>query len=184
MILFNNKGQSDTVFEVLISVILLGFVLTAGAFAMTSLSNTKCSKTIDLSLLELKRYIEDGANSPLISTKFSVQTPNCFGTDYNILLMKVSDPRLCSSYCPGSSSNCYLLRYTNNKDKASQTRFNCVNISPSINIGTSSEAPEGYSIVPTIESDLELKNGMYIIKNNTFGSASGTPKIYFYKVNR
>lgn len=185
MILFNNKGQSDTVFEVLIAVILLGFVLTAGGFAMNSLSNTKCSKEIDLSLLDLKRNIEEGANSPLISTKFTIYTPNCFGTNYKIKLIKSDDLRLCTSYCPGSTSSCFLLRYENDKDKASQVRYNCVNISPAINFTASAqEGIDGYSLVAPALNSIDMNNGTYLIKNNTFANDYGTPQIYFYKVIR
>lgn len=187
MILFNNKGQSDTVFEVLIAVILLGFVLTAGGFAMNSLSNTKCSKEIDLSLLDLKRNIEEGANSPLISTKFTIYTPNCFGTNYKISLQRSDDLRLCTSYCPGSTSNCFLLRYENDKDKASQVRYNCVNISPAIILDNSDNSPpsgEYNLILPKSNNSIDMNNGTYLIKNNTFANESGAPKIYFYKVAR
>jgi hypothetical protein len=184
MILFNNKGQSDTVFEVLIAVILLGFVLTAGGFAMNSLSNTKCSKEIDLSLLDLKRNIEEGANSPLISTKFTIYTPNCFGTNYKISLQRSDDLRLCTSYCPGSTSNCFLLRYENDKDKASQVRYNCVNISPAIILSGDGEELDGYNIINPSQNSIDMNNGTYLIKNNTFANESGAPKIYFYKVAR
>lgn len=181
MILFNNKGQSDTVFEVLIAVILLGFVLTAGGFAMNSLSNTKCSKEIDLSLLNLKRSIEDGANSPLISTKFNVRIPNCFGTMYSVKLVKNTDEK-CTSYCPGSTSECYLLIYENPKDKASQVRYNCVNISPAIIIKSGSDGVEGYdSVSINTPSSVDMNNGSYLIKNNTFANVSSIPEIYFYK---
>jgi hypothetical protein len=179
----NEKGQADTVFEVLIAVILLGFVLFAGTLAMNSLSNTKCSKSIDITMNELKLKLEDAASSTLLSTEFLFNMPYCFGNNYTLALEKSNNAPLCSTYCPGSSGQCYLLDYDNNKDKVNPVRYTCVNISPLVNVnnpigdcGDSEYSP----LLPQTrgnQSGFIFTNGKYkvsskLVSNNSVANSS------------
>jgi hypothetical protein len=155
----NEKGQSDTVFEVLIAVILLGFVLLAGTLAMSSLSNTKCSKSIDITMTELKLKLEAAASSTLLSTDFLFNMPYCFGNDFTLALEKVSSAPLCSTYCPGSSGQCYLLDYYNKKDKVNQVRYVCVQISPLIQINGTTGDSECISNDPDYDTIFQVNLG-------------------------
>ena len=93
----DKKGQADTVFEVLIAVILLGFVLVAGTLAMSSLSNTKCSKSIDLAMSGIKLTIEKASASTLISTDFLLDVPYCFGSSFIVAFGKMQNNSICSN---------------------------------------------------------------------------------------
>jgi len=183
------KGQSDTVFEVLITVILLMFVLGVGAIAMSSLSNTKCSKSIDIAMGDLKLAIEKAANSSLISTDFLFDLPYCFGSDANVYLLNLADPRICSTYCPGASERCYMLEYVNDKDKVSQTRHLCVQMSPMVQLSSiNCSSIIGYTqytepIPPSLGTTpgLFLKPGKYKISSQNLSMGGDLPTICFYK---
>jgi|GEM_PF-3273960 len=179
----NKKGQADTVFEVLIAVILLGFVLFAGTYAMSSLSNTKCSKSIDISISDLRLTIEKAASSTLISTDFLFNMPYCFGNEYTLVLEKQANAALCSSYCPGSSGSCYLLHYKNPKDKVSQVRYSCVQISPIVRINDSSSncsMPSDASGIYSPYSD-KFDNGRYIITSKNLSTTNTFPGLCIFK---
>lgn len=177
----NAKGQADTVFEVLIAVILLGFVLFAGTLAMSSLSNTKCSKSIDIAMSDLKQTIEKSASSTLISTEFLFNMPFCFGNELTLTLQNQANAALCSSYCPGSSGKCYLLRYDNKKDKVSQVRYTCVQISPVIRINEQSDSPCEPPSSEYVISGSDFTNGRYIISSKTLATSNAYPGLCIFK---
>lgn len=174
------RGQADAVFEVLIAAVLLGFVLLVGSYAMSSLSNTKCSKSIDLAMSELKQVLEKGASSTLVQTQYNLDFPYCFGNQFELTLQKKLNSPQCTNYCPGSGGTCYLLVYDNKKDKINPVRYTCVQISPVLSINTSascSSPPDNYVLAPSIGSNPLFLNGKYSIKN--VGTES--PELCIYK---
>ena len=189
-ILTDYKGQAETVFEVLIAVILLSFVLVVGSYAMSSLSDTKCSKQIDISLAEFSRTIEETASSSLASKFYLFDLPNCFGPSATTTLYEHENPQLCASRCPGSMGRCYLLRYDNEKDPISPTRYQCVNISPLTIMNDSkvcNDAPEKFTkkdsekIAEVLDQRaLVFKRGQYVIKSVSLE----TPIVCVYEKER
>jgi len=177
------KGQADTVFEVLIAVILLGFVLVAATFAMSSLSNTKCSKSIDISLQDLSRSLEKASTNILLTTDFVFKLSYCFGSDANVTLERYASSVICTTYCPGSNGTCYLLKYYNQKDKVNPVRYKCVDISPSIEInGSCSDTPEGYDVLQGENSSFRFPNGRYKFTSRNFNATtSSSPVLCIYK---
>ncbi len=175
------KGQADAVFEVLIAAVLLGFVLLIGSYAMSSLSNTKCSKSIDLAMNDLKQVLEKGASSTLVTTQYNLDFPYCFGNQFSLNLLKKESSPLCTNYCPGSGGTCYLLVYNNQKDKSNQVRYSCVQISPvvSINSACQSSLQDGLDLIPSGPDGTSMQNGKYLIKN--VGTES--PNLCIFKSN-
>jgi len=178
MFSFNKRGQAETVFEVLIAVILLSFVMLVGTIAMTSLSNTKCSKEIDIALSDLVSTSEKTASSALSSRFYFFDLPRCFGPDAEVRLEKREEQDICSYYCPGSLGTCYLLKYNNNKDKISQTRYRCMNISPLtiINPPTFCDNIANYVMVTESES-ATISRGQILIKS----ASVTTPVLCIYQ---
>jgi len=191
----DKKGQADTVFEVLIAVILLGFVLVAGTLAMSSLSNTKCSKSIDLAMSGIKLTIEKASASTLISTDFLLDVPYCFGSSFIVAFGKMQNNSICSNYCPGSSGSCYLLKYINEKDKINPIRYSCVQISPIIVLNLNCTPDTDYTFPNTPvykindkewnvglgDKSLWLKNGRYKIGNISISSSNQAPTLCISK---
>ena len=190
----NRKGQADVVFEVLIAVILLGFVLFTGTMAMSSLSNTKCSKSIDISLGDLRLTLEKAAASTLLSTEYLFNMPYCFGGDFNVALQKQTNAALCSAYCPGSSGQCYLLKYDNRKDKVNQVRYTCVQISSIVEVNTdvagcvvpriTSTTTDTYEPAPNSSLNgggTSFESGRYIINSKNLSSGRSVPILCIFK---
>lgn len=180
----SEKGQADAVFEVLIAAVLLGFVLLVGSYAMSSLSNTKCSKSIDLAMNDLRQVLEKGASSTLVTTQYNLDFPYCFGSLFELTLQKKMSSPQCTNYCPGSGGSCYLLVYNNNSSKSdpNKVRYSCVQISPvvSINNECSSNLPqEGFSLAFQELDKTFMQNGKYIIKN----VGTDSPNLCIYKSN-
>ncbi len=180
----NNKGQADTVFEVLITVILLSFVLLVGSYAMTSLSDSKCSKEIDISLINFSQVISRTASSALGSQYYSFDLPYCFGSETEVKIEKrISDQSVCNHYCPGSLGSCYLMTYNNKKDKVNPVRHVCVNISPLTNINTSvcdnTELEDDFEIIGTEGTSINLPKGRYYISSQSLSD----PNICMFKYN-
>ncbi len=174
------RGQADAVFEVLIAAVLLGFVLLVGSYAMSSLSNTKCSKSIDLAMSDLRQVLEKGASSTLVQTQYNLDFPYCFGNQYELNLLKKTSSPQCTNYCPGSGGSCYLLFYKNEKDKSNQVRYSCVQISPVVSINNSCPNPPeaDFLLVQKNIDETPMQNGKYIIKN--VGTESPNLCIYKY----
>ena len=179
------KGQADTVFEVLIAVILLGFVLAAGTLAMSSLSNTKCSKSIDIALGDLRLALEKASGSTLLNTDYFFDLPYCFGSqnDIKVTLARQANASLCNSYCPGSSGQCYLIKYDNAKDKVNPIRYVCVQISPIVVLNSSENCKDDTLelVVADSTNGVPLQNGKYVFASRNLSTQGSLPNMCIYK---
>ena len=175
----NSKGQSDIVFEVLVAVILMSFVLTAGAYAMNSLSTTKCSKQIDASLSDLTRSIETALSSAITQESFLFSIPSCFSNKHKVSILK-TEGDICLHYCPGVTNKCVLLKYEDNKDKVQTIRYKCINISyvTLINPNSCGQKIGEYSLYK--DQNNEIDRGKYLFTSNSFK----TPILCIYKRGR
>lgn len=180
----NCKGQADTVFEVLITVILLSFVMLVGSYAMTSLSSSKCSKEIDISLSSLSQIIVKTASSPLSSQYYLLALPRCFGGDSTVSVTQfVNEQYICNHYCPGSLGSCYLLKYENKSDKVSPLRYMCINISALTKINNqacTNNSPEGYTTIDFANGGIVMQKGKYYIASQSITE----PTICIYGQNQ
>jgi len=177
----NKKGQADTVFEVLITVILLSFVLVVGSYAMSSLSDSKCSKEIDISMRSFSQALVKTASSPLASQYFLFDLPYCFGSAATVSLVLMQDQYICNHYCPGSLGSCFLLKYSNPKDPVAPLRYVCVNISSITNVNTSCPGSPvtDYSAATGTADNTSIDKGKYYISSQSIS----TPTLCIYKMD-
>jgi len=114
MVLFNkkNKAQVSAPFEILIAIIIMGFVIVAGNGALMSLSKNSClgNKRQDFSnFVSVLRDVTFG--SDLTYKTLTFQTPACFDSKgEHVTLKTYIDSQRCATYC-GSGNNCLLLEY-------------------------------------------------------------------------
>ena len=85
----NNKGQESAPFELLISVIIMGFVIFVGLIAMNQLNEQKCINETKAKLEEMKTKIETVVTerSPQQIT-FLLNTSGFYGINYIMLWNK------------------------------------------------------------------------------------------------
>lgn len=135
-------GQVSAPFEVLIAVILMGFVLFAGYNAIQQLESQSCANTVNSQLEKMAQNLQNVATGKGAS-QFTFSFGNCsakindcknFGaiageSDIEcIQLVDSTDPNICSTHCPSARSICSLLVY---KSAKKSTIIKCVDISPS-----------------------------------------------------
>lgn len=108
----NKKGQASAPFEVLVAVILMGFVILAGTWALTNLSENTCIGDKRQKLSELKEAIKDVVlGSDLTVKNISFDTRPCFNQKFeNITLKTYASPTRCMAFC-GGGNTCTLLEY-------------------------------------------------------------------------
>ncbi len=114
----SNRAQASAPFEVLVAVILMGFVIVAGTWALMNLSQSTCIGNKRQSMSELKEAITDvvlGSDLTIKNINFDVQP--CFKQSYEFInLVTYNNPTKCNAYC-GGGNNCILLEYTYDDEK-------------------------------------------------------------------
>ncbi len=137
----HQKGQESAPFELLIAVILMGFVLVAGYTAIQRLHEQTCANTINAQLEGMARNLQNvatGKGTAQFNFSYgdcSAKINNC--PDFSVLsqtgdaecvqLLDSTDPNICSSFCSSARSICTLLQYKSSRN----TITKCVDISPS-----------------------------------------------------
>lgn len=110
----DKKAQVSAPFEVLVAIIVMTFVIIAGSYALSNLSENTClgNKRQDMSnLTSSLRDIVLG--SDLAYRTIDFKTKACYNETYeNIKLVIVNDDReRCERIC-GSGNSCVLLEYS------------------------------------------------------------------------
>lgn len=163
--MLGKKGQEAAPFELLIAVIIMGFVIFVGMKAMSDLQMQKCYGETDAKLEELKTRLE------VVVTQRSPQTVNfnlsgCFNPeDETIIIKDESEPQVCASYCGAAKRLCTLLKYYN-EGEGSFSIIKCLNISPETVFPTGGRCPQksGMSLVDFKE---RIEQGHYQLINKT-----------------
>lgn len=137
----NQRAQESAPFELLIAVILMGFVILMAAQAINQLERQTCTNTINSQLERLAQNLQNVATGRG-STQFQFSFENCAAkindcenfstlsgtTDIMCIhLIDSTDPNICSNYCSSARSICSLLQFKAKND----TYTKCVEISPS-----------------------------------------------------
>lgn len=118
----NKKGQASAPFEVLVAVILMGFVIVAGTWALSNLSESTCLGDKRQKLSELKEAIKDVVlgNSDLTTKNINFDVRPCFNQKYEKITVKTyQSPQRCNAFC-GGGNTCTLIEYTYNDGKISR----------------------------------------------------------------
>jgi hypothetical protein len=168
----NPHGQESAPFELLIAVILMGFVLFAGYQAISRLQEQTCANTINGQLENMSRNLQNvatGKGTAQFAFNFgecSAKINDCDNfaslsqtTDVEcVRLLDSTDPNICSSFCSSARSICTLLQYKSTTD----TITKCVEISPTTNFpsdASGSQCPsrkdEGWYLQPIDETTIQ-----------------------------
>lgn len=164
--LLGQKGQESAPFELLVAVIIMGFVIFVGLQAMDQLNKQKCYNEINAKLEEMKTKLETVVTerSPQ-QINFTLST--CFNpNDETVRIKDYSEPALCAEYCGAAKNLCTLLQYYYSGTNGFSIR-KCLNVSPDTvfpyNIGTCPEK-EGYGLRDYRD---EVEQGYYLMVNKT-----------------
>ncbi len=178
--MLGKKGQEAAPFELLVAVIVMGFVIFVGMKAINDLNYQKCYNEVNAKLEEMKTKLET------VVTERSPQQINfnlssCFNpNDEKILIKDYSEPALCAEYCGSAKNLCTLLQYYYQGQSGFSIR-KCLNISPDTvfpsSAGTCPSREPGEQLVDYRE---ELTQGNYLLLNKT-SVTSTYPVVCAYK---
>lgn len=177
--LFSQKGQESAPFELLVAVIVMGFVLLVGFNVISSLQFEECKGKLDNNLEQLKTAIENVAHGEGQRT-VSFFLPFCFlQNESRLEIVSRTERQICQEICPGAQVQCTLLAFTSPE----HNNWKCLKVSSALDfpgesvcrdfVGDDSFSVERWRV------DL-IKEGQFILVKK-FSEFSSQPAICVYK---
>lgn len=137
----NQKGQESAPFELLVAVIIMGFVMFVGMYAMTNLQREQCYNETLKTIQDFSRTLEEVATTPGHIKNYNLAFPSGCGAGQKreimigtrlvlteqLFLRAWSNPEFCATKCESSGSLCVMLHYIR-QDAYGITK--CINIPP------------------------------------------------------
>ncbi len=185
----NRKGQEAAPFELLIAVIIMGFVLAVGFMAMSELSKKQCQGSIETTMSELKTSLEIVAKGQG-KTTFAFRMPPCYTESKSRLgIRNITERIVCSRICGGNRIDCTVLEFYGYSEAGSYVSVLCLDIPATVDfpsdVAGSPCDPDKYES-GTIEyevvswKDGPIIPGDYILVNE-YTLMSDYPRICAYK---
>lgn len=110
--MFSEKGQESAVFEVLIAVIIMSFVIVVGFNALDTLNRKVCEGQMNQNLEEMRTSLEEVVNTKN-KANVSFSLPNCYPEGKSKLRIVETDSQAqCSALCGGSVARCIILVFS------------------------------------------------------------------------
>jgi type II secretory pathway pseudopilin PulG len=169
----DKKAQVDAPFEVLVAVILMGFVILAGSYALRNLSQNICigDKRNDIS--EFRNALREVVlGSDLTFKNFHLRSKHCFNREHEYMrLVTYTDQYRCSAYCQSLATTCTLIEYyyDDGKSKTFPIPPICADLPSAINFVTTGEENDPCGT---------LENNERLLQQSRDGSYPITPGYY------
>lgn len=190
----NNKGQASAPFEVLVAIILMGFVILAGTWALSNLSENTCLGNKRQKMGELKEGIKEVVlgYTELTYKLINFQVTPCFNQKYEYITLKTyADTTRCNAYC-GGGSTCTLLEYVYDDGKTRRLPIPpvCVELPTSYEVADlyecfSEEDPEkdNWDALNSMDLASNIPSGKYrlYLTGVSSGSVGETSQLCFLK---
>ncbi len=178
MPMLSQSGQESATFELLVAVVIMGFVIFVGLQAMERLKVEQCFATIEKSLEEFKTKLE------IAVTQKSPQTipfilSHCFNPEQEKVRVQDWDNALfCADLCGTAEITCTSLEYFNERPGSISAIRKCLNISPETIFpgqttpgrctSIDTESPRQTYILQDFKQN--APQGTYLIINKTFAT--------------
>ena len=182
----NQKGQEAAPFELLIAVILMGFVIVIGTYASIELERQKGEQQVNQKLEDFKEALEAVSKGKGQYSLEFVLPPH--GRNQEIKLLHISDAYSCSIYCGGSRAVCTIVTF---EADGAKTMTKCINISPATIFKGEGEAQLEAGPCPSrLQSDLlcledwrsgAIKQGDYTLTSAYTTAITPVPIICAYR---
>ncbi|HLC78920.1 MAG TPA: hypothetical protein VJG83_00685 [archaeon] len=175
--MFSQKGQESAPFELLIAMIVMGFVIVIGFNALDRLNGETCKGNLNQNLEQLRSGIETVVkNKSKINVSFEL--PNCFTEeDSKLRIIERDELAYCSALCGGSQAQCTVLQFSS----PSYTESKCLRISSATTFPQEPETcdprmlepADGYSVANWKDPERGIEIGQYTLirQSNLFSSA-------------
>lgn len=180
MLLMNERGQEEAPFELIVAVIIMGFVLIVGFLAMQQIQKDICLQKINKQIGDFRINMEN-----VVTKKGSVSIlldfPNeCYPDEKEeFRIVHIDDKYLCENYCEGMRQDCMVLSYRNPVRGLRE----CINIPPETNFPTEAGAmacPEmdNYELQDLM---VDIPQGKYMLLNKSITGSNPTICAYLRK---
>lgn len=192
--LSSKKAQASAPFELLVAIIIMGFVIIAGSNVLNEANSKSCIATASNEIDNLKKAIEDSTlrQSPT-EIYFNPDKGGCFNATTTTTKINsfnsATAPKECSLKCGISSNACFTISFQDTKKPGSFIE-RCLNI-PSYTHFYSTDITEE-NCPTTLESSYagwlpampsQLKVGRYAFKNVSKVGAAFPNVCIYYKRN-
>ncbi|MBU0635622.1 hypothetical protein KKE06_01200 [Candidatus Micrarchaeota archaeon] len=181
-----SRGQSSAPFEVLIAVIIMGFVLLMGIQAIEFLSKQQCKAQIKSEASDLKAAVQNAIRGDSVVLNFF--PPQCFDEEREMQLRRVASRASCRSICEKEMDECLFFTY-----RAEDFGYDlCLDNAPIytdfLDSSNCQDLGSDYVLIDFLNPSNSggnpvLERGVYTLQNKT-GSAETVPKICAYYYNQ
>ena len=177
---FSQRAQEGAPFELLVAVVVMGFVLLAGFRVIGILQLEECKGKLDSNLEELKTAIENVAHGEGQRT-VAYTKPSCFPEppDSKLEIIHRTETRICSEFCPGARIECTLLAFSS----TDHSNWKCLNISSATDFPSSNDCHDDLDAdeyAPQQWKKDGIPEGQYILVKK-FNEFSQQPRICAYR---
>jgi type II secretory pathway pseudopilin PulG len=172
----NQSGQESVPFELLVTIIIMGFVIFVGLHALQQLSEAQCFAKVERGLEDFKVKMEVAVTQKSPQTIF-FRLSNCFNPEEEqVWVQNWDSPVFCADLCGSAEISCTALEYKNTATGQIRSSRKCLNISPET-VFPAQENPGRCTSIDTADQQYELhdlKNaapqGTYLLVNKTFAT--------------
>ena len=181
--MLSQRGQESAPFELLIAMVLMGFVIVVGFNALDRLNFEICKGNMNQGMEQIRGAIETVVKNKS-KADVSFELPNCFREEESKLrILDSEDEAYCSTYCGGGVRSCKVLSFYN--PLFSDTK--CLRVSQATTFPR--EAPcnpqvfgeaGDYEIADWQDQDSGIRTGRYTLKAE-FNLFSKTPEVCVYQ---
>jgi uncharacterized protein (UPF0333 family) len=171
----NSRGQVNSPFELLVAIIIMGFVILIGTQMIASANDQVCFSVVKKEMVEFSDSLENSSEYRT-STKFSFR-PNekqCYNESQSIMkIVKYANQTKCSAVCGQPLNSCFIMVF-GAEDIVNGYEDICLNIptytsfvSDTTTCPTNEPSLNGYNALEVISTgkNLTLPSGTYIIRN-------------------
>lgn len=171
----SEKGQESAPFELLVAVIIMGFVIFIGTSVMQQVNCEKCKGETNAKLDRMAIALQNADESGSIQPNVSFFLSGCFNQDEEKVWIEDESGALCAAYCGAEKQLCTLLKYYGN-GCGGFSIIKCLQISPDADFpsttGGRCEEREGMQLVDFERRDEPIatggnKQGNYLLWNKT-----------------
>lgn len=175
----NQKAQSSAPFEVLVAVVIMGFVLYMALQAFNFLQEQQCKAQVHEQIVQLKSAVQETLKGQ--SNKLAFFPPKCDQNESEMRMVVKSHREICRQVCGTEDDQCLIFFYQSEnfmdqlcfEETPTYTNFlDSTQCNPStdyamVNFFNPAASPGDPEVIP---------RGIYTLQNKT-GSGEGIPKI-------
>ena len=183
--LFFQKAQVSAPFELLVAIIIMGFVVIIGSQMLVAANQQVCMSSVDKEMTSFKLYLEDTANRKS-SNKFDFQPESCFDKAKAVIRIEnVANSKQCAAKCGKPTDTCFIFTFYA-PDIANGFREKCLNLPKYTSFfddATNCSTPDsgldldGYKAIKPSDG---IKVGSYVLRNVS-SAAETYPKICVFQ---